>query len=84
MDGKYCQVVIVELPQREEQAPKVQDVFTKYGTCILTRQGVHDLNNNMGVITLSVRAEDEYMDEFSKELSAIPGVRVNVVKTGCY
>lgn len=84
MIGKYCQVMVVELSKREEQAPKAQNVFTKYGTCILTRQGVHDLNNNMGVITLSIRAADEFMDEFSKELSAIPGIRVTLVKTGCY
>lgn len=84
MIGKYCQVMVIELAKREEQAPKAQAVFTKYGSCILTRQGVHDPNNNMGVITLSIRAEDEYMDEFSKELSAIPGIRVIAAKQRIY
>jgi len=82
MFEKHYQVVVVELNKRKEQATKVQSIFTKYGECILTRQGVHDINDDLGIITLSVKADDVCMDKFSKELIAIEGVRVNVVKTG--
>jgi len=82
MSQKHYQVVVVELNNRKEQAPKVQEIFTLYGDCILTRQGVHDINDDLGVITLSVKADDEYMDEFSNKLMTIEGVRVKVVKTG--
>lgn len=79
---KHYQVVVVELSDRKSQAAKVQEVFTQFGDCILTRQGVHDISDDLGVITLSVKASDEYMEEFSKKLINIQGVRVNVVKTG--
>jgi len=48
----------------------------------LTRQGVHDINDDLGVITLSVKADDDYMNEFSNKLMTVEGVRVKVVKTG--
>jgi len=82
MFEKHYQVVVVELNKRKEQATKVQAIFTKYGECILTRQGVHDINDDLGIITLSVKADDECMAKFSQELITIEGVRVNVVKTG--
>jgi len=82
MGEKYYQVVVIELNNRKEQASKVQDIFTKYGECILTRQGVHDINDDVGIITLSVRADDDCMDEFAQQLTSVEGVRVKVVKTG--
>lgn len=82
MKEKYYQVVVVELNNRKLQASKVQDVFTAFGECIITRQGVHDITDDLGVITLSVKADDDCMDEFAKKLTAIEGVRVKVVKTG--
>jgi len=82
MSNKHYQVVVVELNNRKEQAKLVQEVFTKFGDCILTRQGVHDITDDLGVITLSVKADDDCMLKFSETLMAIDGVKVSVVKTG--
>jgi tRNA threonylcarbamoyladenosine modification (KEOPS) complex Pcc1 subunit len=77
---KLYQVMAIELENRKEQAPKVQEVFTKYGDCILARQGVQDIERKRGIITLNVRATDDYLEEFSRELTDIPGVNVQRVK----
>jgi len=80
MSDKCLYVVAVELDNRKEQALSVQEVLTKYGDCILTRQGVHDPGSDRGIITLNVNATDAYLEEFSEELSRIPGVKVRTIK----
>ena len=82
MSDKCLYVVAVELDNRKEQALSVQEVLTKYGDCILTRQGVHDPGSDWGIITLNVNATDAYLEEFSEELSRIPGVNVRTIKFG--
>lgn len=80
MSDKKLYVVAVELENRKEQAISVQEVLTKYGDCILTRQGVHDPGSDRGIITLNVNADNVYLEEFSEELSRIPGVKVRTIK----
>ena len=79
MSDKKLYVVAVELENRKEQAISVQEVLTKYGDCILTRQGVHDPGSDRGIITLNVNADNAYLEEFS-EAEPIPGVKVRTIK----
>lgn len=67
----------ISVDKRSEFAPKVQEVLTKHGNNIVARFGIHDDSDENGLITLNVRGDDNYINEFSKELSSIPTVKVN-------
>jgi len=77
---KEYQIMAVELEDRKALAPKVQEVFTEFGDCILSRLGVHDPDENHGIITLNVKATDEYLEDFCSKLTGIPGVHVKRMK----
>ncbi len=48
-------IVGVHIVDREAHAPKVQEVFTKYGAQINTRLGLHDtINSSNGLILLEM------------------------------
>jgi len=66
----------ISVEKRSEFGPKVQEVLTKYGDQIIARFGIHDSQNGSGLITLNVRGEQKFMEEFEEELSAIPTVKV--------
>ncbi|SNX54345.1 hypothetical protein [Thermoanaerobacterium sp. RBIITD] len=67
----------ISVDKRSDFAPKVQEVLTKHGDNILARFGIHDDGNDNGLITLNVRGDEGYINEFSSELSNIPTVKVN-------
>lgn len=66
----------ISVEKRSEFGPKVQEVLTKHGDQIIARFGIHDSQNGSGLITLNVRGEQKFMEEFEEELSAIPTVKV--------
>lgn len=64
----------VHIVDREAHAPMVQEVFTKYGTQINTRLGLHDsINASNGLILLEM-IDSPQTQQMIKELSAFDGV----------
>lgn len=76
MDNNKLYMMAVLLGKRSCEAPEVQKVFTKYGDCILSRLGIHECAETMGVISLNIKSNDEYIERFTSELESIDGVSV--------
>ena len=70
----------VLISEREQIAPKVQEVFTKYGEHIITRFGTHDPSEiQNGLITLHIMSTEEELRKFSNELEVLDGVTVKSI-----
>jgi hypothetical protein len=54
----------ISVDKRSDFAPKVQEVLTKHGQNILARFGIHDDSDDNGLITLNVRGDENYINEF--------------------
>lgn len=64
----------VHIIDRETRAPSVQEVFTKYGSQINTRLGLHDsINPSNGLILLEM-SDTEETARLIQELDALDGV----------
>ena len=64
----------VHIVDREAHASKVQEVFTKYGSQINTRLGLHDtINSSNGLILLEM-ADTPKAYQMIKDIEAIDGV----------
>ncbi|MEN8254992.1 MAG: hypothetical protein ABFR33_05935 [Verrucomicrobiota bacterium] len=64
----------VHIVDREGHAPKVQEVFTKYGSQINTRLGLHDtINPSNGLILLEM-ADTPEACRMIEDIEAIDGV----------
>lgn len=70
--------ILVE--QRSKAATTVQQILTKYGGCIKTRLGLHDLEKpdcqDCGLIILELACDAEESRRLENELSGIQGVRL--------
>ena len=67
-------MVGVHIMDREAHAPKVQEVFTKYGAQINTRLGLHDsINSSNGLILLEM-ADTTETYRMIEEIGAIISV----------
>jgi putative iron-only hydrogenase system regulator len=80
MDKKYA-VVGMLVNRRKKAAPMVQHVLTDFGDRIIGRMGLpegHGDNKDDGLITLTMHASDNDLQEMTQQLSAIEGVVVNV------
>ena len=80
MEDKNLYTMAVLIEKRTSEAPDVQKVFTKYGNCIISRLGIHEFGDPDGFISLNLRAHEDYIHEFSNELSAMDGVDVKIMK----
>lgn len=66
--------------KRTKSAPRVQEILTKYGDSILSRVGIHDLEEqDNGLITLNIRDKNEKISALSQELESLEGVQVKSV-----
>jgi hypothetical protein len=64
----------VHIVNREAHAPRVQELFTKYGAQINTRLGLHDsINSSNGLILLEM-ADTPETRQLIEEIGAIDGV----------
>lgn len=64
----------VHIVDREAHAPMMQEVFTKYGTQINTRLGLHDnINSSNGLILLEL-ADTPETERLIEEIGSIEGV----------
>ena len=68
-------VVGIHVPNRFQQANKVQDILTKYGCSIKTRLGLHEVNSEYcainGLLLLEMYGKQEEMTRMIAELEAL-------------
>ena len=75
-------IMLIKVGGREENAPKVQEILTDYGTIIETRLGLHqnDGTESKGLIILRLEADkEESIKELYEKLDALHNVVVTVV-----
>lgn len=70
----------VHITNRTIHAGEIQDVLTKFGGCIRTRLGLHDVNGQggspNGVLILECVGEESKFDALAEALHKISGVEV--------
>lgn len=69
-------IVGISIDKRTDSAPKVQEILTKYGDKIIGRFGVHDPEDEHGVITLNVVADNDYINNLEEEIKKLDGVKM--------
>ena len=72
----------IMVDQRAIRGPEVQDVLTRYGSSILSRNGIADPSKSRGVITVSVQAENDYAAKLRDDLRGVDGVYADFVTLG--
>ncbi|MDA8096325.1 MAG: hypothetical protein C4575_12320 [Desulforudis sp.] len=72
--------ILVE--QRAVHGPDVQEVLTRYGSSILSRNGIPDPSKSRGVITVTVQAEPDHAAKFRDDLRRVDGVHADFVNLG--
>lgn len=77
---KNC-VIAVTLDKRTEDAPDVQEIFTRHGCIINVRLGVHELQgcSNKGLIVLVTNGNEGETEQLIKDLKAHPRVKVSAL-----
>ena len=70
-------VVGIHIPDRFEQANRVQSVLTKYGCSIKTRLGLHETSKEHcavnGLLILEMYINEDEMKQMMKEIKEIEG-----------
>ncbi|MDD3840666.1 MAG: hypothetical protein PHP06_08875 [Clostridia bacterium] len=79
MDKKFYLIGIV-VDDRCKHACDVQEILTRNGSKILTRLGVHDPDEDMSIITLNVKADQEFVEQLVSQLASIDGVNVKKIE----
>ncbi len=73
----------VHITNRMTHAGEVQNVLTKFGGCIRTRLGLHDVNKQgsspNGVMVLECIGDEAVFNDLSGALSKIDGVEVKTM-----
>ncbi|NPV00392.1 MAG: hypothetical protein HPY53_03315 [Brevinematales bacterium] len=76
-------VMVVRIEKRAKEAVKVQEALTRYGCNISARFGIHETGDqcsDAGMILLCLDGAPGELDALGKEISSIPGVKVNSMK----
>ncbi len=79
-EGIYVVGILVD--QRAVHAPQVQEVLTRYGSAILSRNGIPDPTRSRGIITVTMQAEAADTEKFASELRNIEGVHAQAIHLG--
>ena len=69
----------IMVDNRDQNAPDMQEVITKYGQDIIGRMGVPSPSKKQGLITLIYEGESKNATTFRKELEDISGVTVQTM-----
>jgi hypothetical protein len=76
-------IVGVHITDRVKHAPEVQVVFTRFGTNIKTRIGLHDVEEGFaspnGLLLVEFVGTDEQCQKMVSDLSEIEGVEVKTM-----
>jgi len=82
--GKHVGVVAILMKgDRKRNAPKVNDILTKYGNIVVGRMGIPYVKRDIHVITLIVDGTNGNISEMTKKLSKIKGVAAESTLTSC-
>lgn len=79
-EGIFVVGILVE--NRGTHGPDVQEVLTRYGSVILSRNGIPDPSRSRGIITLTMQAEKVDTEKLTAELGKIDGVHAQAVQLG--
>ncbi|MEW5761740.1 MAG: hypothetical protein AB1776_00895 [Bacillota bacterium] len=80
--AEHIYVMGILVDQRADRAPAVQEVLTRYGSLILSRNGIPDPSRTRGIITLTLQSDAPGSRALKEELERIEGVRAKVVDLG--
>jgi len=76
-------VMLILVDHRKERAQAVQKILTTWGCLIKTRLGIHNgvLDNcsESGLIVLELAGENEKHEKIKERLSALPGVKAELI-----
>lgn len=78
MGAKYTFMGIA-VENREDRSPKVQAVLSEFGGEILMRAGIPSSDRRLGLISLTLEAEEAKVQELKQRLESIDGVQVRAV-----
>ena len=73
-------IVSLVIEKRTEDIPEVQATLTKYGKNIISRLGLHDIDEKKEGLILIVYNDKESIEEFVETLNSINGVDVNYME----
>lgn len=73
-------IVSLVIEKRTEDIPEVQATLTKYGKNIISRLGLHDIDEKKEGLILIVYNDKESIEEFVETLNSINGVNVNYME----
>jgi len=82
MGGKMTKTTIFDilLNQRNDTAPKFQEIITRYGCNIKTRIGLHNVSDNVcsssGIILLETIGKEQDIIKLEKELLGLEGAEI--------
>lgn len=69
----------IMVDNRDEKAPDMQEVITKYGRDIIGRMGIPSPSKEQGLITLIFEGDSKKATVFRKELEDISGITVQTM-----
>jgi putative iron-only hydrogenase system regulator len=75
-------VIGIVIEDRENAAPKVNDILSHYAETIVGRMGLPYKERGVSVIALVVDGTADVIGAMSGKLGGIPGVKVKVALTG--
>lgn len=73
-------IVSLVIEKRTEDIPEVQATLTKYGKNIISRLGLHDIDEKKEGLIIIVYNDKESIEEFVETLNSINGVNVNYME----
>lgn len=73
-------IVSLVIEKRTEDIPEVQATLTKYGKNIISRLGLHDIDEKEEGLIIIVYNDKESIEEFVETLNSINGVNVNYME----
>ena len=68
-------VLGIVIDGRDNTAPEVQKVLTRYGSRILSRNGIPDPTGSRGIITVTMQADHDVSQRIQHDLTSIGGVQ---------
>lgn len=71
-------VVAIFVENREQTAPKVNQILSDFGNCIVGRMGIPYREKNISVMAVIVTGSNEEIGAMTGRLGAISGVDVRV------
>lgn len=82
MMNEQLYMVGIVVDERATHGPEVQEVLTRYGSSILSRQGIPDPSRKRGLITVTMQTDEDNAAGLKDDLQAIEGVQSDYMALG--